>query len=69
VSWNTLSPELRATAEQVLTPRQLDVLKLSTSGMSTRRIALTLDIAESTARGILIRAHQRLNIALRKDAA
>lgn len=69
MSWNTLPPEIRQTAEQVLTRKQLDVLKLNTNGMSTRRIALALDISEPAARGLLTRAHQRLNIALRKEAA
>ncbi len=69
MSWNTLPPDIRHTAEQVLTRKQLDVLKLNTNGMSTRRIALALDISEPAARGLLTRAHQRLNIALRKEAA
>ena len=69
MSWNTISPDLRATAERILTPKQLAVLKLHTNGMGTRRIALALDISEPAARGLLTRAHQRLNIELRKEAA
>lgn len=69
MSWNTLDPHIRHTAERVLTRKQLDVLRLHTNGLGTRAIALTLDIAEPTARATLTRAHQKLGIALRKDAA
>lgn len=64
MSWAELDPETRRTATEILTRRQLDVLKLNTNGMSTRRIALFLDIAEPTARDALKRAHQKLAIAL-----
>jgi len=69
MSWNTLDPHIRELATKTLTSKQLTVLKLNTNGMSTRRIALALDIIEPAARGLLTRAHQRLNIELRKDTS
>lgn len=69
MSWDTLNPTIRTTAEQTLTPRQLQALKLNHAGYSDARIALTLDISEPAARRLRIRAHQRLAIALRKDTA
>lgn len=60
MSWAKLPVDVRATAEQELTRKQLDVFKLWMNGNGTDRIALTLDISRSTARDHLRRALQKL---------
>lgn len=56
----SLPPAVRQAAEQHLTRKQLDVLKLYLAGFGTRRIAALLGIAEPTAREHLRRATERL---------
>lgn len=51
MTWQTVNPQYRHLAEQILTPRQLQVLKLRLNGNSWRTIALALGIHEATARG------------------
>lgn len=60
MSWASLPPDVRSTAERILTRKQLDVLKLSMQGYGTTRISLILGVSEATARGHLRRAHQKL---------
>lgn len=63
MSWNTLDPHIRHTAEQVLTRKQLDVWKLHLAGLGTRRIADMLHITRSTTRTHLADTHTRLEQA------
>lgn len=65
MSWQTVSPQYRTLAEQHLTPRQLQVLKLRLNGHSWRTIALHLGIHEATARG----HHEAALDRLRKEHA
>ena len=60
MSWSTLEPVVRETAERELTAKQLDVWKLHLAGCSYRRIAMMLDIAVPTVRGHLEATHLRL---------
>lgn len=55
MSWNDINPRHRQLAEQHLTPRQLQVLKLRLDGHSWRTIGRSLGISEATVRG----HHQR----------
>ncbi len=69
MTWNTLPPATRATAEQLLTRKQLDILKLHLAGYGIRRISLALDISPSTVRSHLDRATQKLAPHIGRDAA
>jgi len=60
MGWSSLPIEVREAAERELTRKQLDVLKLWTSGYSTRRIGLMLGVSEATARAHRDRALQKL---------
>jgi DNA-binding CsgD family transcriptional regulator len=62
--------DVRAVAERVLTRKQLDVFKLWMAGAGTARIAIMLDVSQSTARVHLRRAQQKVKIEMeRKEAA
>jgi DNA-binding CsgD family transcriptional regulator len=69
VSYATIPPEMRQVAERILTRKQLDVFKLSCAGAGSARIAIMLDIAESTARSHLRRAHQKIKLEMEREAA
>lgn len=70
MSYHDLPAHVRSVAEEVLTRKQLDVFKLSCAGAGTARIGIMLDIAETTARTHLRRAHQKIKIELdRREAA
>jgi DNA-binding CsgD family transcriptional regulator len=58
--------EIREAAEKVLTPKQLAVFQLWSSGYGIGRIALMLDISRSTARVHLERAQQLVRIELQR---
>lgn len=60
MGFTDLPPELRTTAQRVLTRKQLDVLKLRLAGMSFRAIGNTLDVDEATVRGHWQRAVRKL---------
>lgn len=60
MSWSTLPDNVKQLAERELTPPQLRCFVLELAGMSTRRIADSLDIADSTARDHLRAAHRKL---------
>ena len=60
MSWDRLSPELRALIEEVCTEKQINVLKLKAAGVSTRGIARVLDVDPVTVRGHLERAYKRI---------
>lgn len=53
MSWRELPQDVRSTAENVLTRKQLDVWKLWLAGCSSRRIALMLMVSRSTVRSHL----------------
>ncbi len=53
---------------QRLTPRQGDVLALLLQGLSNKRIALALDIAESTVKEHVSAILQRLGVRSRVEA-
>jgi DNA-binding CsgD family transcriptional regulator len=69
MAYSDLDTSTRQTAERVLTRKQLDVFKLWMSGVGTARIAIMLDVSQSTARTHLARAMQKLEIEKRKVAA
>jgi DNA-binding NarL/FixJ family response regulator len=50
VSWEGVDPEFRTLAERVCTPRQVDVLKLKSSGAGWQRIAQILGLSKATVR-------------------
>jgi DNA-binding CsgD family transcriptional regulator len=61
--------ELWAIAEEILTVKQLTVLRHWLDGHSIRHIAITLGLAEATVRGHRDRALQLMKPYLRKDVA
>ena len=67
MSWLRLTGEERSLAEQELSPRQLEIVKLHLAGRSMRQIALALGIAPSTVTSHLWRAKQKLSTT--KEAA
>ena len=69
MSYSTLSPEIRETAERILTRKQLDVFKLWCGGKSLAESAIILERSEPTVAQHLRRAKQLMEIELRKDAA
>jgi len=69
MSWHTLNPNIRDTAETVLTTKQLAVFQDRLNGHSWRTIANAHHINEATARGHHQRALDRIERARRKDAA
>ena len=68
MSWNDVDPATRELAHQVLTPRQLDVIRHRANGHPWARIATALNLDEATVRGHHKRAVRKLANA-RKDAA
>ena len=61
MSWLRLTDEERSLAEQELSPRQLEIVKLHLAGRSMRQIALALGISPSTVTSHLWRAKQKLS--------
>jgi DNA-binding CsgD family transcriptional regulator len=66
MSYSKLPADVREFAERALTRKQLDVFKLWCAGVGTARIGIMLDISESTARGHLRRALQKLDLEARR---
>jgi DNA-binding CsgD family transcriptional regulator len=64
MAWADLPPDVRARAEEVLTERQLEVVKLRASGFSWRRIADAENCSRESARGAFDRATLRLRRSL-----
>lgn len=60
MSWDAAPPELRDLAAQVLTRRQIDVLRMHLDGAGITRISLHLGISRTTAREHRDRALQIL---------
>lgn len=67
MSWLSLDPHIRATAETVCTQKELVALRLWENGCGYRRIGLILGISMSTARGRVHRAIDRINNVLTKE--
>lgn len=51
-------------AERILTPRQLEALRLHERGLSYRTIALHMDISATRVSALVERAAQKINIEL-----
>jgi two-component system response regulator DesR len=68
-----VDPELAmvalSTGENPLTPREREVLRMSTSGASTQSLANTLHLSEGTVRNTLSAAIQKLSAEGRAEAA
>jgi DNA-binding NarL/FixJ family response regulator len=58
-----------ASAADLLTPREREVLSLVAEGMSNRAIALRLDITEGTVKAHLTNVYQRIGVLDRAEAA
>lgn len=69
MSWNTLHPTIRQTAERVLTEKQLDAYKHWENGLGYGRIATLLGISPSSARDRVHRALSAIERHLERDAA
>jgi DNA-binding CsgD family transcriptional regulator len=57
---SSVKPELRELIERACTEKQITAFKLKSHGAGNRRIALALDIDESTVRGLLNRGTRRI---------
>ncbi len=62
MSWSALSQEQRELAEQKLTPRQLEILKLKLARRTHSEIALGLTISPSTVASHWFRIQQKLSM-------
>jgi DNA-directed RNA polymerase specialized sigma24 family protein len=67
MSWASLPPDIRTTAERVCTDKELVALKLWHNGAGYRRIGLILGISMSTARGRVHRALDRIANTTEKE--
>lgn len=65
--WNNADADLVAVAERVLTPRQLEIVKLYNSNYGIKRIARVLGITASTVKGHLAAAELKMLKALDKQ--
>lgn len=63
-AWKQLDPATREIAERVLTPKQLEAVKLLNAGYGKRTIAQSLGIDVATARDRLRAAERKLVQAL-----
>jgi DNA-binding CsgD family transcriptional regulator len=64
--YSSLPDDVRTAAERVLTRKQLDVFRLWCSNYGTARMAMMLDVSESTVRVHLRRAQQKLKIEMER---
>ena len=69
MAYSELDRKTRDVAERVLTQKQLDVFRMWMNGMSTNRIAITLDISEPVARRTRDRAVQKVSIELGRSSS
>lgn len=69
MSWVEISERNRELAEKVLTPKQLEVLRLVIDGHSYRAIARHLHVTEATVRGHYERALDKMGEAMKEAAA
>lgn len=65
MTWEDLDPELRRRAEQVLTPAQLEVMRLKAHGLGDRVIARQLGITREAVRDRADKASLKLRRAER----
>ena len=68
MSWLSLRPEARALYADILTEPQLDILRHRINGHSWRRIAMAVNLDESTCRGHHRRALERIRKHLQEAA-
>lgn len=61
--------QLLVVAQRVLTEKQYDIVRLWAAGVGTSRIALALDISQSTVRSQLTRSLQKIKLELEREAA
>lgn len=69
VSWSTLPPDVRQTAERVLTRKQLDVFRMRMNGATWTQVMVVCEISEPVARRTYNRAVQLIELELRKEPA
>ena len=69
VSWTALPEADRDLYAEILTPLQLDMLRHRTNGHSWRRIAMAVNLDESTCRGHYRRALERIRKHSTQEAA
>ena len=69
MSWQSISPATRDQYTEILTPLQLDMLRHRTNGHSWRRIAMAVNLDESTCRGHYRRALERIRKHSTQEAA
>lgn len=67
MSYDTLTPDVKAIAERELTPRQLAVFRARLNGHSWRKIGHALQMDESNARRLWERAILRMRPYLRRE--
>ena len=60
MSWDAVSPEVRAAAKVTCSPEEIDVLRLSAIGYGYRAIGRALGIDRDTARNRLERASRKI---------
>ena len=63
MSWSTLPPAVRALAEEVCTPAQLEALKLWDAGAGYTRVGMLLGISKESARDRVQRGLDRIRKA------
>lgn len=64
MSWNSVDKDTRELVESVLTPKQLEAVKLLNAGYGKRKIAQSLGIDVSTVRERLAAAERKIVKAL-----
>jgi DNA-binding NarL/FixJ family response regulator len=66
---NRLAERPRAAGEELLSPRELDVLRELTRGASNKEIAVALDLAEGTVKNHVTSIFAKLEVTSRTAAA
>ena len=69
MSWLSLDPAKRALYAKLLTEPQLNILRHRINGHSWRRIAMAVNLDESTCRGHYRRALERIRKHMTTEAA
>jgi len=67
--WLALPESKRELYSELLTPPQLDMVRHRTNGHSWRRIAMAVNLDESTCRGHYRRALERIRKHMTQEAA
>lgn len=68
MSWNDLPPDFRQLAETILSPRELEIMRLLASNATQRQIASLLNISRSNVRTHRDRALDKLAAHLKGAA-